>query len=94
MNIDTKSLTNISKFNPAVYKKIIAVVLVSQSCLILCDPMDYSPPGSSVQVILQARILEWVPFPSPGDCPNPGTEPGLQHCRWILYHLSHQGSLT
>ena len=26
----------------------------------LCDPMDYSPPGSSVHVILQARILEWV----------------------------------
>ena len=31
-----------------------------QSCLTLCDPMDRSPPGSSVQGILQARILEWV----------------------------------
>ena len=30
--------------------------------------------------------------PSPGDLPNPGTNSGLQHCRWILYHLSHQGS--
>ena len=27
-----------------------------------CDPMDYSPPGSSVLGILQARILEWVAF--------------------------------
>ena len=33
---------------------------VSQSCLSLCDPMDYSPPSSSVHGILQARILEWV----------------------------------
>ena len=31
-----------------------------QSCLTLCDPMDRSPPGSSVYGILQARILEWV----------------------------------
>ena len=31
-----------------------------QSCLILCDPIDGSPPGSSVPGILQARIREWV----------------------------------
>ena len=35
-----------------------------QSCLTLCHPMDYSPPGSSVHGILQARILEWVAMPS------------------------------
>ena len=35
-------------------------VLVAQSCLTLCNPMDYSLPGSSVQGILQARKLEWV----------------------------------
>ena len=34
------------------------------SCLILCDAIDCSPPGSSVHGILQARILEWVAFPS------------------------------
>ena len=33
---------------------------VAQSCLTRCDPMDRSPPGSSVHGILQARILEWV----------------------------------
>ena len=38
-------------------------VLVAQSCPTRCDPMDYSPPGSSVHGILQARILEWVAFP-------------------------------
>ena len=35
-------------------------VLVTQSCPTLCDPMECSPPGSSVQEILQARILEWL----------------------------------
>ena len=75
---------------------------VSQSCWTLSDPMDWSPPGSSVhgilqakeywsgvslpspesrsvlsnsllpRGILQARILRWVPFPSPGNRPNPG----------------------
>ena len=34
-----------------------------QSCPTLCDPMDRSPPGSSVHGILQARILEWVAMP-------------------------------
>ena len=42
----------------------------------LCNPMDCSPPASSVHGILQARILEWVSFASPGDLPNPGIEPG------------------
>ena len=33
---------------------------VAESCPTLCDPMDYSPPGSSVHGIFQARVLEWV----------------------------------
>ena len=37
--------------------------------------MNHSPPGSSVLGILQARILEWVPFPSPGDLSDSGIEP-------------------
>ena len=36
-----------------------------QSCPTLCDPTDGSPPGSPVPGILQARTLEWLPFPSP-----------------------------
>ena len=51
-------------------------VLVTQSCLTLCDPMDYSPPGSSVHGILQARILEWVAMLPSGDLPNPEIKPG------------------
>ena len=43
----------------------------TQSCLTLCDPMDYSPPGFCVPEVSQARILEWVSisfsiFPSQG----------------------------
>ena len=67
--------------------------LVAQSCPALCDPMDCSPPGSCVhgdspskntgmgcQALLQ------------GIFPIQGSNPGLPHCRRILYHLSHQGS--
>ena len=38
-------------------------VKVTQSCLTLCDPVDCSPPGSSVQGIFQARILKWTAIP-------------------------------
>ena len=38
-------------------------VLVAQSCPTLCNRMDWSPPGSSVHGILQARTLEWVAIP-------------------------------
>ena len=66
-------------------------VLVTQSCLTLCNPMACSPPGSSVHEIFQARYWSGLPFPSPGDLPNPGIEPG-SHCRQILYGLSYKGS--
>ena len=42
-------------------------LLVTHSCLILCDHMDCSPPGSSVHGILQARILKWVAVPFSGE---------------------------
>ena len=51
-------------------------MLFAQSCPTLCDSMDCSLPGSSVHEILQARILEWVAIPSPGDLPDPGIESG------------------
>ena len=40
------------------------VCLVTQSCPTLWDPMDCSPPGSSIRGIFQARVLEWVAMPS------------------------------
>ena len=58
------------------YGVLFVCVLVTQSCLTLCDPMDCGPPGSSVHGILQARIQEWVAFPSLEDLPYPGIEPG------------------
>ena len=64
-------------------------VLVAQSCLTLCDSMDCSPPGSSVHGIIQARILERLPFPSSRDLLKPGTwspgsNLGLLYCRHSL----------
>ena len=51
------------------------VCSVAQSRLTLCDPMDRSPPGSSDHGAFWARILEWVPFPPPGDLPSPRIKP-------------------
>ena len=45
--------------------------LAAQSCLTLCDPMDSSPPGSSVHGVLQARTLEWVAMAAHNDQVNP-----------------------
>ena len=56
-------------------------VLVAQLCPTLCDPMDYGPPGSSVQGLLQERILEWVAMPSSRGSSRPRDQtrsPGLQ----------------
>ena len=42
----------------------------AQLCPILCDPMDYRLPGSSVHGIFQARVFQGLPFPAPGDLPE------------------------
>ena len=62
--------------------KSVCVCSVAQSCPTLCNPMDYSPPSSSVHGILQTRILQWIQFSSviqscvtlchPKDCSAPG----------------------
>ena len=61
-----------------------------QSCLILCDPIDCSPPGSSVHGILQARILESVAMPSSrgSSQPRDGVHVSYISCisRQVLYH--------
>ena len=68
-------------------------VLVAQSCPTLCDPMDCSPPGSSVHGILQARILEWgaISF-SRGSSQPRESKPGLLPCRHVLYWLNYKQS--
>ena len=72
----------------------VCVCLVTKPCLILCDPMDCSPPGSSVHGILQARILDWIAMPfSRGSAWTQGSNPSLLHCRWILYHRATRESL-
>ena len=67
--------------------------LVTQSCLTFCDPIDYSPPGSSVHGDSPGNntglgchaLLQ-------GSFSTQGSNSGLPHCRRILYHLSHQGN--
>ena len=67
--------------------------LVAQSCPTLCDPMDCSPLGSSVHGDSpgkNSRVACHVLHQ--GIFPTQGSNPGLLHCRGILYWLSHQGS--
>ena len=52
-----------------------AVFLVTLSCPTLCNPMDCSPPGSSVHGISQQEYWSGLPCPPPGDLPNRGIEP-------------------
>ena len=64
-------------------------VKVTQSCPTVCDPMDwlYSPwnsPGQNTGVGSLSLLQEIFP--------TQGSNPGLLHCRWILYQLSHKGS--
>ena len=47
----------------------------AQPCPTVCDPVGCSPPGSSVHGILQKEDWSGLPFPSPGDLPDPGIEP-------------------
>ena len=66
---------------------------VAHSCPTLCDPMNCSPPGSFVHGDSPGKatgvgchaLLQ-------GIFPTQGLNPGFPHHRWILYHLSHQGS--
>ena len=55
---------------------IVSICSVAQLCPTLCNPMDCSPPDSSVHGILQARILEWVAIFSPEDSPDPEIKSG------------------
>ena len=51
------------------------ILLCAQPCPTLCDLVDCNPPGSSAHAIFQARILGWVPFPTPRDLLDPGIKP-------------------
>ena len=62
-----RNSVTVSIVSPSLCLEVMPAVL----CQTLCDPLDCSPPGSSVHGILQARILEWVA----GDLPDPRIEP-------------------
>ena len=65
----------------------------AQSCLTLCNPMDRSPPASSVHGDSPGKTTRMGCHALlQGIFPTQGSNPGLLHCRQILYHLSHQVS--
>ena len=67
--------------------------VVTQLCLILCNPMSYSAPGSSVHGDSPGKNTGvGCHFLPQGIFPTQGSNPGLPHCRQILYQLSHKGS--
>ena len=79
-----------NKKEPIVLLNVLCCV---QSCPNLCDPMDSSPPGSSVPEDAPGKNTgEGCHAPLQGIFPTQGTDLGLLHCRQILYCLSHQGS--
>jgi len=65
--------------------------LVTQLCPTLATPWTIAHQIPLSMGILQARILEWVAL-FRRIFPTQGSNPGLPHCRQILYQLSHQGS--
>ena len=69
------------------------MVKIAQLCLTLCDPMDCGLPGSSIHVIFQAIVLEWIVISFSRELPTQGSNLGLPHCRQTVNCLSHQGSL-
>ena len=67
-------------------------VLVAQLYLTLCDPWTVSHQTPLSMEFSRQEYCSGLPFPIPEDL-LPGIKPGSLHCRQILYHLSHQGSL-
>ena len=65
--------------------------LVAKSCPTLCNPLDCSPPGFSVQGIIQARILEWTATPTSWRRDQTHVS-YICTGRQVLYHECHLGS--
>ena len=60
---------------PLPWKRVVVAGLVAKLCLTLWDPTDCSPPGSSFHGISRQEYWSGLPFPSPGDLPDPGIKP-------------------
>ena len=64
----------------------------AQPCPTLCDPMDCTPPGSNVHGFPRQEYWNGLPFPPPGDLPDPGIEPMSTHVSCVAgssFLLSH-----
>ena len=65
-------------------------MLVRQLCLTLVTPWTVARQVPLSMGFSRQKYWSGQPFPSPGVFPTQGSNPGLLHCRQILYHLSHQ----
>ena len=69
------------------------VVFVTKSCLTLCNPIDCSRQAPLSMGFSRQEYWSGLPFPSPGDLPNPGTEPVSPELQADSLLLNHQRSL-
>ena len=91
---DTQDLTKGMHQNSDKAMMVCVCAQSAQLCPVLCDQMNYSPLGSSVCGVLQARILEWVamPFPRESSRPRDQTCISTVSCTgWAVYHQHHLG---
>ena len=92
LSLESTCLKHETKCAPS--KRLKVNILVIQSCLTLCNPMDCHLPGSSAMQFSRQEYWSGLPFPTPlqGIFPIQRLNPCLPHCRQILCSLSHQGS--
>ena len=72
----------------------IVLCSVTRSCPTLCDPVDYSPPGSSVHGIFQARILDWVAISFMRNARLDEAQAGIKIARRNINNLRYADDIT
>ena len=78
-------LSAVKRNDPELISHICCRGSVARSYPALCDPMAYSPPGSSVHGVLQARVLEWVDSPSSRESSQPRDGTQVSHISWGFF---------
>ena len=87
-------LSHIDQKEPVVNFQLFRELIVKCACVLSCSAVSGSWTQQAPLFVGFSRQEFWsgLPFPSPGDLLTQGSNPGLLHCRWSLYQLSHQGS--
>ena len=91
-HLDSIVLYNFLKFHVHDFMQSHDGGLVAKSCLALATPWTIACQAPLSMGFSRLEYWSGLPFPSPEDLPDPGIEPGLLHCKQILYQLSYEGS--